>query len=165
MRAEVTNNLMPQPAIVQFQRGRLLITKDFAISTPNYSDDRLRHAIRRAIGRLEVSTRLELMRAPEDPALPSLIVEVKRSGDFVQSSNEIESYGLQVSSQRAVIFHETVVGALRGLETFLQLVASDHDTYFVPAVKVQDEPRFRWRGLLIEHFQTLATDRGDQAKP
>jgi hexosaminidase len=39
---------------------------------------------------------------------------------------------------------------MRGLETLLQLLSADRDSYFLPAVKIQDQPRFRWRGLLID---------------
>jgi len=52
----------------------------------------------------------------------------------------------------------TVVGALRGLETLLQLVESDKDGFFLPAVRITDTPRFRWRGLLMDvgrHFMPV----------
>ena len=52
----------------------------------------------------------------------------------------------------------TVVGAMRGLETLLQLLNGDADGWFVPAVSIKDQPRFQWRGLLIDvarHWQPL----------
>jgi hexosaminidase len=50
------------------------------------------------------------------------------------------------------------VGALRGLETLLQLLDADRNGYFFPGVQIEDQPRFPWRGLLIDvarHFQTM----------
>src|SRR6185295_16801288 len=58
----------------------------------------------------------------------------------------------------AVLKAQTVVGVLRGLETFLQLLDGDRAGYFIPAVSIQDKPRFPWRGLLIDvgrHFEPL----------
>jgi hexosaminidase len=39
---------------------------------------------------------------------------------------------------------------LRGLATLLQLVDMDDSGTFIPVVWIQDEPRFPWRGLLID---------------
>ena len=39
---------------------------------------------------------------------------------------------------------------LRGLETFLQLVEAGPAGFQVPAVAIEDRPRFPWRGLLID---------------
>lgn len=44
---------------------------------------------------------------------------------------------------------------MHGLETMEQLIQSDATGYFIPAVLIQDTPRFRWRGLMIDcarHF-------------
>ncbi|MEO7217032.1 MAG: family 20 glycosylhydrolase, partial [Gemmatimonadaceae bacterium] len=41
-------------------------------------------------------------------------------------------------------------------ETLLQLVDADSSRYFIPAVTINDTPRFRWRGLLVDvsrHFE------------
>src|SRR5204863_3755159 len=52
----------------------------------------------------------------------------------------------------------TVVGALHGLETLLQLIDADRDGYYLPGVSIQDQPRFPWRGLLIDvgrHYEPM----------
>ena len=52
----------------------------------------------------------------------------------------------------------TVVGALRGLETFLQLLQGDRDGFYLPGIRIQDQPRFPWRGLLIDvgrHYEPI----------
>jgi hexosaminidase len=72
--------------------------------------------------------------------------------------DEDESYSLEVSDRQAMLRAPTVVGALRGLETFLQLLESDREGYFIPAASIQDKPRFRWRGLLIDvgrHYEPV----------
>src|SRR5262249_33035526 len=72
--------------------------------------------------------------------------------------DENESYSLNATDKQAVLTAPTVVGAIRGLETLLQLIEGDSQGYFIPAVDIQDKPRFPWRGLLIDscrHFQPL----------
>jgi hexosaminidase len=47
---------------------------------------------------------------------------------------------------------------MRGLETLLQLVQSDGQGFWLPVVSIQDSPRFRWRGLMIDcsrHFEPV----------
>jgi hexosaminidase len=50
------------------------------------------------------------------------------------------------------------LGILHGLQTFLQLLETTGKGFAVPAVTIKDEPRFAWRGLLIDvsrHFIPL----------
>jgi len=65
----------------------------------------------------------------------------------VQSFKEDESYTLEVSPKQARLKSPTPVGALRGMETFLQLVDLDATGFGAPAVEIHDQPRFPWRGL------------------
>ena len=47
---------------------------------------------------------------------------------------------------------------MRGLETMLQLMEPSGSGYIIPAVVIQDSPRFRWRGMLIDcgrHFEPV----------
>jgi hexosaminidase len=93
-----------------------------------------------------------------DANTATLLIETQGPGKAVPSVDEDESYSLEVSDKQAVLRAATTVGALRGLETFLQLLAGDREGYFIPAVQIRDQPRFRWRGLLIDvgrHYEPM----------
>lgn len=152
-------NLMPVPASMQTRSGRLAITGTFSVATKDYSDDRLRAGIARMLkrlaGRTVITLPLELV-ANESAA--TLVVQCKAAGDTVPSVSENESYSLEITDKQARLVAPTVVGALRGLETFLQLLQGDRDGYYLPSIKVQDQPRFPWRGLLIDvarHYEPM----------
>jgi hexosaminidase len=153
------HHLMPVPASVRFNAGRLAITKSFAVAARGHTDERLLSGIARAVRRLEGRTVLELPLAPSaDASTAALVVECQGPGQNVPSVEEDESYSLEVTDKQAVLRAATVVGALRGLETFLQLLEGDREGFYVPAVSIEDRPRFRWRGLLIDvgrHYEPL----------
>jgi hexosaminidase len=144
-------SLMPVPASVQLQTGRLAITNSFSVVTKGYADDRLRNNVNRMIRRLAGRTVLTL---PLDPALDensaTLVVQCDRGGNPIPTLSEDESYSLEVSDKQARLVAPTVVGAIRGLETFLQLLQGDREGYYLPGIRIQDHPRFPWRGLLID---------------
>jgi hexosaminidase len=150
---------MPVPASIRFNPGRLPITKSFTVGARGRADERLQAAIDRMLRRLEGRTVMELQRgAASDANAATLVVETQGPGQSVPSVNEDESYSLEVSDKQAILRAPTVIGALRGLETFLQLLESDREGYFIPAVSIQDKPRFRWRGLLIDvgrHYEPM----------
>src|SRR6267378_5969831 len=152
-------NLMPVPSSVQTQTGRLPITAGFNVAVKNYSDDRLRAGIARMLARLSGRTVLTLPAdVTTDESTASLVVQCERAGDLIPSLGENESYSLEVTDKQARLVAPTVVGALRGLETFLQLLQGDRDGYYLPGIKIQDQPRFPWRGLLIDvgrHYEPL----------
>jgi hexosaminidase len=153
------HHLMPVPAAVQFQTGRLKIDASFSIAVDGRADARLEGGINRAARRLEGRTGLRFSRPPaSDPQTATLRIECKGPGSPVPSVNEDESYGLDVTDKQAVLKAATAVGALRGLETFLQLLEGDRIGYYIPVVSIQDHPRFPWRGLMIDagrHFQPV----------
>src|SRR5438309_4363220 len=152
-------NLMPVPASVQIQTGRLPITNSFNVAAKNYTDDRLRAGIARMLTRLAGRTVLTLPgELAADESTATLVVQCERAGDIVPSLNEDESYSLEVTDKQARLVAPTVVGALRGLETFLQLPQSNRDGYYLPGIRIQDQPRFPWRGLLIDvgrHYEPM----------
>ncbi len=149
--------LMPVPASVEVVPGRLVIDSTFKVATKDYSDARLQAGIARAIKRLEGRTGVIVPTTPAaDENSATLIIQCASAGQSIPSLNENESYRLEVSDKQARLTAPTVIGALRGLETFLQLLESDRNGYYLPAVRIQDQPRFAWRGLLIDigrHYQ------------
>ena len=150
------HHLMPVPTNIQFRAGRLKVDASFRAAAIGFTDARLEAAIHRASRRLEGRTGFEFSRST-DPGT-TLTIECKGPGKPVPSFEEDESYSLDVSDNQAALKAATVVGAMRGLETFLQLLEGDRDGYFIRAVSIQDKPRFRWRGLLIDvgrHFEPV----------
>ena len=114
-------------------------------------DGRLERGVGRFLQRAGGMTGLLLNRG-----VAGLTVSVQTSGEGVQSPTEDESYVLEVTSGGATLQARTTVGALRGLETALQLIGADSSGWFLPSVRIEDRPRFPWRGLLIDvsrHWQ------------
>jgi len=127
------------------------------VATKGYADDRLRASItrmtRRLAGRTVITLPLDLA---VDESTATLVVQCERGGNPIPSLNEDESYNLEITDRQARLVAPTVVGALRGLETFLQLLQGDREGFYLPAIKINDQPRFPWRGLLIDtgrHYQ------------
>ncbi|HYP26097.1 MAG TPA: family 20 glycosylhydrolase [Blastocatellia bacterium] len=153
------HRLMPVPASVQFRPGRLRIDRAFTVGVEGHRDAILDGAIHRASRRLEGRTALEFSRAPvSDARTATLLIECRGPAKAVPSVDEDESYSLEVSDRQAVLRAATVVGAMRGLETFLQLLEGDRQGHFIPSVSINDKPRFPWRGLMIDsarHFQPV----------
>ena len=102
--------------------------------------------------------------AADAGALQSLVVSVADPSEDPPQHGTNESYSLVIPGDGAAARLEaaTVYGALRGLETFSQLVLFNFTsgTYSVAGVPltVVDEPRFQHRGFMVDtsrHYQTL----------
>lgn len=66
-----------------------------------------------------------------------------------------ESYKLTVDANGVNISANTRFGALRAMETLLQLMQNGAENTSIPWVTIEDSPRFPWRGLLLDsarHF-------------
>jgi hexosaminidase len=145
------HNLMPVPSSVQFFDGRFTVNDSLKVATTSYSDTRLQAAIDRFLKRLQGRTGFTF--APGltgDAGAATVLIQCSKPGESIPSLVEDESYELDVANSQVRLTAPTVIGALRGVETLLQLLSANRDGYFFPAVRVRDQPRFRWRGLLID---------------
>ena len=153
------HNLMPVPASLRLLGGRMKVEPSFAVAVQGHSDARLLAGVERTVRRLEMRTGMEFARGlAEIPAAASLVLQCRAAGPATPELGEDESYVLEVSERQAFVNAPTVVGALRGLETFLQLVTADGGGYYVPEARISDRPRFPWRGLLMDvarHFEPV----------
>jgi hexosaminidase len=151
-------NLMPVPASVQAGSGKLMIDAGFNVALTGHTDARLTAAIERFTQRLAKQTGLLIVAKLDNSAKATLVVHTERDSKPVQELGEDESYVLEVSSTGATLTAPTDLGALHGLQTFLQLVSVSPDGFAAPAVSIKDTPRFPWRGLMIDtgrHFIPL----------
>jgi hexosaminidase len=155
--ARFDNTLMPQPAHLTANTGSLALTPQFAAAADKFHDARLDGAIGRMLVRLKAQTGVQIATTPA-AAPATLTVTVDGAGEAIQGPEENEAYSLEVTSSGAHLKAATVVGAIHGLETVLQLVQNDGTNYYLPAVSIDDSPRFPWRGLMIDvsrHFQPI----------
>jgi hexosaminidase len=155
-------HLMPWPASVNLTANSqpLLIQTSFAVGLRSDADPRLRRIIdiflndlRRHTGSLPLDFSIT-----SDPGAAQLRVSSEHPSKEVQELGEDESYKLQVTSSGADLTAPTTLGVMRGLQTLLQLVEVTPQGFAVPAVVIDDKPRFAWRGLMIDvgrHFMPV----------
>jgi hexosaminidase len=153
-------NLMPTPAKVQAGAGCLKIDELFRLSFAGYKEPRLERAGQRFLEQLHRQTALVLQsRDTADSPKATLQVSTDHESKAIQELGEDESYTLDVTASGAKLHAANPLGVLRGLQTFLQLVRITTEGFGAPVVNIQDQPRFPWRGLMIDsgrHFTPLA---------
>ncbi len=156
------SSLLPVPSSMRLADGRLTIDSTTRFEIAGFADARLRRAVERAQSRLAQRISQPVTGAARDtarvPAARAITIDVAGAGMTVQGIEEVEGYSLVITSQGATLRSATVVGALRGLETMLQLVEGDGGSFFLPSLEIHDAPRFPWRGLLVDvsrHFMPL----------
>lgn len=146
--AQASPALMPMPAVMTAAAGRLTIDAGFRIAITGITDARLEPAARRLRTRIFREFGFSPLAAP-DPH-PALTVECRQAGPANPTLGEDESYTLDVSPAGAHLRAATVTGALRGLQTFAQLIAPSAAGFYAPAVHIEDRPRFPWRGFMLD---------------
>jgi len=151
-------NLMPLAAKAQLSGGALKIDRSFTVAFAGFRDGRVDRAGQRFLAELNRATGVLFAPASADPAKATLVVTTDHDSKPVQEPGEDESYTLEVTATGAKLNAPTTLGTLRGLQTFLQLVSITPNGFSVPAVSIQDQPRFPWRGLMIDvsrHFMPV----------
>ena len=138
--------LMPLPSKAILSEGRLRVDSSFRVGLNGYSDLRLMAAVDRFVARVSRQTGIPML--PGKAA--TLEVECKERGSLVPALGEDESYHLEIRPDQASLEARTVTGAIRGLETFAQLIRPGPDGFQAPTVIIEDHPRFPWRGLMLD---------------
>lgn len=158
--AEKYLDVMPTPHFVKASEGVFSINENFQISIKGNPDKRLYGAstrfLRRLSGRTGVFLNFGYVTAKNVNAEGNFIIEVERPGKLILG--EDESYKLQVSKDQIFLHATTDLGAMHGIETVLQLLAFHNGKPVISTGEIRDEPRFPWRGLMIDvarHFQPI----------
>jgi hexosaminidase len=141
------------PASVQPGTGQLIIDKSFAVAVTGVHDASLDRGVQRFVAQLSKQTGIPFR--PTPGAAPTLQIHADHGREQVQKLGEDESYELTISDSGAKLTAPTPLGVLHGLETFLQLVQPSATGFAAAAVTIKDQPRFPWRGLMIDvsrHF-------------
>lgn len=153
-------NLMPMPKMVEMSSGEFILNKNFRISFGEFKSKNLSEYSTRFLKHLANKTGLFFPNIYLDEkgfaGNTALIINVKRSANL--KLGEDESYILEIKDTKILLSADTEFGAYRGLETLLQLLTINNREYVFPNLKITDEPRFPWRGLMIDvarHFMPV----------
>ena len=152
--------LLPVPAQVEYSDGQFRLNAEFTLAVEGKPHERMFRGATRFLRRLSGRTGLFFLQhyitETGKSRFANLVINCRRPG--VVKLGTDESYRLTVAPEKIELQADNDIGALRGLETLLQLLQADEKGYFFPAVKVVDAPRFPWRGLLIDvsrHFMPM----------
>jgi hexosaminidase len=141
------------PASLQQGTGQLQITRDFSVTVTGTHDPALEAGVQRFVAQLSRQTGIPFRE--KAGASATLTVHADKALEAVLKLGDDESYQLTVTDSGAQLTAPTTLGALHGLQTFLQLVTITPTGFAAPAITIKDQPRFPWRGLLIDvgrHF-------------
>lgn len=150
--------LMPWPSQISQQQGFLSLDHlpRFEIAG---GDQRVHSAVDRFTQHLSVRTGVPyILRDSGSSAGPAFVIRCSGPGLATQALSEDESYHLVVDTQKIELTAANPLGIMHGLETLLQLVQAGPQGWGVPAVRIDDSPRFAWRGLMIDvsrHFMPV----------
>ena len=153
-------SLMPYPQSVERQQGQLLLGEKWQLAIEGESSKELEIALDIFSDRIKKQTGKTIRWKKVKAENAQLLLRIKSAAPI---SNAIvqwdESYQLSISAKRIELTAAQLAGAQRGLETLLQLVGPSPDIA-LPFVVINDFPRFKWRGLLLDtsrHFFSVET--------
>ncbi len=149
------NHLLPQPASVKPAEGAFPLAPDFSFHIVGPHSARLESAANRSVRELRTRAGFTPVAAAPNAAFT---IQIHAASPAVLTAEEDESYRLHVTSTGISLDAPTDIGAMRGLQTLVQWVQPSQGQFMLPAVEIDDSPRFRWRGLLVDcsrHFEPV----------
>lgn len=142
-------HLIPYPQKVEFQKGEFIIPENFKFDK-NLPVKETAYFKKRTAGMFTFSSGKK-----EEGAH---LVNTLFTPQSVIGQQKKEKYAIEVSSGGIVINSNTNQGYFLALQTLIQLLEQYKDSGKIPAMKIEDEPKFAWRGMHLDvcrHFFTV----------
>ncbi|RYY02875.1 MAG: N-acetyl-beta-hexosaminidase [Gammaproteobacteria bacterium] len=154
--------LMPYPQEITAQDGKFLLPKKISISIEGIEEAQLNTMLTNFVKRTKLQTNIDFELTPSKNA--SSILQILVAHAVIENPNSIqamdESYQLTISKKTIKLSAENSIGVNRGMETLLQLIGEQKKSVKLPLVAINDYPRFKWRGFLMDtsrHFFSITT--------
>jgi len=149
---------MPLPALIpQPQRSSPLAGDPFALdaATVIVTPPAFAATAQQLAARIKQATHWTLPASATAPAGAKAVIEFRLAQPPLASP---EAYTLRVTAGRVTITASGAAGAFYAVQTFFQLLPpaiygtspQPELKWTAPAVEIEDAPRFRWRGLMID---------------
>ena len=149
-------SIIPKPAMMDVQEGSFLLGGKVAVCYPKTKDKSLRKVVDNFVVELKETTGAKLVKCNKE-----------RNADVVIRIDESladEGYKLSVTPKKIEITAATPAGLFYAFQTLKQLMPRNVmagvpdesiEEWRVPCVDIADEPRFSWRGFMLDegrHF-------------
>ncbi len=151
--------LIPQPASLSVGSGEFALSENIVIIIPGNEDvKRIADLFAKRLAVTSKSVKIEQGNAPAGNSI------------FFSLAPEInlpkEGYNLKVTNSGVVLTASEPAGLFYGVQTLMQLLPKEIEAkedqkpggpWTIPAVTIEDSPRFGWRGLMLDvsrHFFT-----------
>ena len=149
--------LMPKPSALQVTQSNLAIDENFSVVINGPDSERLvkyaNRFLRRVSGRTGIFFKNGFVNTRENQDNYQLNITYKEIGMLDLEMDE--QYNLVVEKDGIKLTATSDIGTIRGLETLLQTLVAEQGGYYFHGILINDEPRFVWRGLLVDagrHF-------------
>lgn len=147
---------MPQPRSITYGDGWLNVGSGFQVEWLGYRSSVLDRAAFRFQNDVARRTGLNVGRA----SAAQLQIDCRDEDKGYLTIDAREGYSLAVNENAVVLAADGPAGVLRGLTTLRQSITNVPGGFAIPAIAIDDAPRFVWRGIMIDlarHFMSLAT--------
>ncbi|GLR17082.1 family 20 glycosylhydrolase [Portibacter lacus] len=149
-KANDTLNLIPIPEKITFKEGAFSFSEKTQIYLPKEFESDLKPYINEKV-KADLGVSVQILTEKKKGA--QIIFVIVKDG-FTQDG----AYTLDVSPKEIKVTSNSYAGLFYGFQTLRQLMPVNNGTAFeIPAVRIEDSPRFDWRGLMIDvsrHFQS-----------
>jgi hexosaminidase len=146
--------IVPRPASIVAHEGAFRVSPATPIVAAPSGDGEAWTAAKILRERLQASRGLSLAVSRGAPREGAIVLE-REAGEATPGD---ESYRLEVTPRRIAIRARSLAGLDHGASTLWQLAGTGATRAFsIASVEVDDAPRFRWRGLLLDsarHYQS-----------
>ena len=164
-------SLIPQPAVMKVNDGKFLFNGKVVVCYPKIKESSIDAVVENFVKEMNTTTGVKVVknRLKNGKKLGFDVLKSNKKGDahIVLSLDEnmgAEAYKLYVAPKRIDITAATAAGFFYAFQTLKQLMprnvmagVPDENVkeWSVPAVFIEDEPRFGWRGFMLDegrHF-------------
>ena len=139
-------DMMPLPANLKFTSGEFVIPQQWSVQYEAIRTSRLNDALDRFFMRMTRRTQTNF----STNSGPVLVIHCDQESSPYPTLPEDESYSFSVTNNQIRLQAANERGVLHGLITLEQLVRQRGTSWVIPAVELEDHPRYPWRGLMID---------------
>ena len=150
--------VVPNPASVERSSGPFTLTTATRVLAPSGDPEAMNGTVVFAsVLRRELGLKLTVQKGAANDNVGKRDQVIA----FIRAANPLppEGYRIRVTPTRVTVEAADAAGFIHGATTLSQLAQKNGRVTRIPAVVIEDAPRFRWRGLMLDsarHFQSTA---------